>query len=169
MSDNPDAMETKSCPRCGNVKAISGFRLMRRYGRVEVRSCCIDCEHAYHRTDNYRAISLRKNAKYRAEGKFREKEKRSNIHRKTGHPEKVKCNQMTVKAIKAGILIRPLQCEDCCVSPPPMKDGRSSIQAHHDDYSKPLDVRWLCHQCHVNLHRARSASPGGQADPEVTP
>lgn len=30
--------------------------------------------------------------------------------------------------------------------------GQIKAQAHHDDYNKPLDVRWLCHQHHVEWH-----------------
>lgn len=30
--------------------------------------------------------------------------------------------------------------------------GNPNSIAHHDDYSKPLEVRWLCHTCHNRLH-----------------
>lgn len=31
-------------------------------------------------------------------------------------------------------------------------------EAHHDDYSKPLDIRWLCHRHHVEIHGRRAFS-----------
>jgi len=49
-------------------------------------------------------------------------------------------------AIRNGTLKRE-PCEKGCVSVD-MRDGRSSVQAHHDDYNKPLEVRWLCVKCH---------------------
>lgn len=45
-------------------------------------------------------------------------------------------------AIVAGKLKRQ-PCEVC---------GASRVHAHHDDYSKPLAVRWLCHPHHVAHH-----------------
>ena len=48
-------------------------------------------------------------------------------------------------AIKKGELIKPIKCEFC--------KKKSTIQAHHDDYSKPFDVKWLCVRCHNELHR----------------
>jgi len=45
-------------------------------------------------------------------------------------------------AIRDGVLIRQ-PCEKC---------GAAYAQAHHDDYQKPLDVRWLCASCHRLLH-----------------
>lgn len=51
-------------------------------------------------------------------------------------------------AIKRGRLVRPAKCERCGATPPPAQDGRSQIQGHHHDYSKPLDVEWICQACH---------------------
>lgn len=32
--------------------------------------------------------------------------------------------------------------------------GDTTVHAHHKDYSKPLDVVWLCAKCHHRLHAA---------------
>lgn len=44
------------------------------------------------------------------------------------------------RATKKGILVRPEACDRCG------KECRP--QASHDDYSKPLEVEWLCQPCH---------------------
>lgn len=33
------------------------------------------------------------------------------------------------------------------------KCGDSNSQMHHEDYDKPLEVIWLCRECHLDLHR----------------
>jgi len=33
--------------------------------------------------------------------------------------------------------------------------GDEKVQMHHDDYSKPLDVRFLCRKHHLELHGKR--------------
>ena len=50
-------------------------------------------------------------------------------------------------AIKIGKLIRK-PCQSC---------GDKKSFAHHEDYSKPLDVKWLCPACH-NAHHANVIS-----------
>lgn len=74
------------------------------------------------------------------------------------YPEKEKAKWLLNRAILAGQIVRPIVCPRC-KSGDRARDGRSLIQAHHDDYSKPLEVRWLCIQCHADLHRALKAKP----------
>ena len=56
----------------------------------------------------------------------------------------------TSKAIKSGRLKRQ-SCEVC---------GEKRTQAHHEDYRKPLEVRWLCVNCHRIEHA--KATGGGE-------
>jgi len=44
------------------------------------------------------------------------------------------------RAIQDGLLKRPTTCTAC--------GGLGPIEAAHQDYSRPLDVRWLCRPCH---------------------
>ncbi len=45
---------------------------------------------------------------------------------------------------KAADNLKQQPCEQC---------GDPKGQRHHDDYSKPLEVRWLCAPCHGIEHR----------------
>ncbi len=38
--------------------------------------------------------------------------------------------------------------------------GRSliSLEKHHPNYALPLDVIWLCHECHIGIFHPRAAS-----------
>lgn len=65
------------------------------------------------------------------------------------HPEKYAAHISVGNALKCGRLENPAKCERCA------RDY--GIQAHHDDYSKPLDVRWLCTHCHGERHRELNA------------
>ena len=39
------------------------------------------------------------------------------------------------------------------LDPQPCEVCGESAQRHHDDYSKPLEVRWLCTRHHGEVHR----------------
>lgn len=59
--------------------------------------------------------------------------------------QKRRATAMVNIRVQRGTMVRPTNCAQC---------GRTDlpIEAHHDDYSKPLDVRWLCTSCHDNEH-----------------
>lgn len=59
------------------------------------------------------------------------------------HPVEEAARRAVRAAVESGRLVRQ-PCEKC---------GAEIAQAHHDDYSKPLDVRWLCRLHHDEHHR----------------
>lgn len=61
---------------------------------------------------------------------------------KARHPEKHKAREAVKRAKKSGKLISL----PCCIC------GETKVQAHHEDYSKPLEVKWLCSRCHHTQH-----------------
>ena len=58
------------------------------------------------------------------------------------HPEKSRARMAVAYASRRGLLVRG----SCCVC-----NGDKYIEAHHEDYSKTLEVMWLCRSCHHKL------------------
>lgn len=58
-------------------------------------------------------------------------------------PEKKRATVTVNNAVRDGRLFKQ-PCEIC---------GEQKVEAHHDDYSKPLEVRWLCIKHHKEHHR----------------
>lgn len=54
--------------------------------------------------------------------------------------------------------LEPQPCE-VCGADGTFKDGRREVQAHHDDYNKPLEVRWLCQKHHHEWHMNNKPIP----------
>ena len=61
--------------------------------------------------------------------------------------------------LRAGNVTRPAACEECGAT------GRK-IEAAHRDYSRPLDVRWLCRPCHVRWDKAEPKGGTERVDTE---
>lgn len=56
---------------------------------------------------------------------------------------KYKAHNAVNNAIRDGLMVK-MDCEVC---------GSKMAEAHHDDYTKPLSVRWLCDTHHKEVHR----------------
>lgn len=80
--------------------------------------------------------------------KHKEKKDKWYKENRQAHPEKYKAHNKVAWAIEAGWLM-PEPCELC---------SETNTIAHHEDYSKPLDVNWYCKSCHAEVHHAKSTA-----------
>lgn len=92
-----------------------------------------------------RKCNTEKSKKYRhlkgGDVKARESFKKARLE----HPEKFNARCAVAYNVRVGHIIKPNQCSTC---------GKNvKIEAHHNDYSKRLDVKWLCRVCHQDLHK----------------
>ncbi len=62
---------------------------------------------------------------------------------KKKYPLKSKAHKLVERALKSGELTK-MPCEIC--------SSEETVHAHHDDYSKPLTIRWLCREHHIEWH-----------------
>ena len=69
--------------------------------------------------------------------KYKEYRRELDIKRREKHPEKYYARAQTQKLEKQ-------PCQECNTFP---------VHAHHEDYSKPLDVLWLCPEHHNKRHQ----------------
>jgi uncharacterized protein YgiM (DUF1202 family) len=91
-------------------------------------SLCKDCFRAYRKTNEWKDSNLRATKKW------------SSLN-----SDKVKAHRKVQNSIRRGKLNKG-RCEVC---------GSEKAHAHHEDYSKPLEVIWLCHDHHTKLHREK--------------
>lgn len=63
---------------------------------------------------------------------------------KQEHPDAIKAHRTLQYAVKTGKVIKPNICLKC------YREKR--LSAHHNNYSKPLEVEWLCYSCHKLRH-----------------
>jgi hypothetical protein len=125
------AQSGKVCFICERNLPLECFHLDRRFpGRR--KSKCINCERerdrqlrAQHKRDGHPVQTPR--------------------HHSPVDPAKYVARYMTKAAIRSGRLVRPGACDVCGLACRP--------DSHHDDYNRPLEIRWLCESCHKKVHR----------------
>lgn len=144
----------KTCSRCNQQKEERDFQV-RRASNDGLTAACRNCLSEY---DKERAglphrVAARKD--YQVSERGRE---RSNAAKKRfiqRNPWKRKAHAIVGNFLRDGRITRPEICELC--------GGKCKPQAHHCDYSKPLDVMWLCKSCHVEWHKNNSPIYGEAA------
>lgn len=144
--DQLAALGLKHCSKCRVDKPFDAFQKARR--RPDgLQAYCRACVNANYRR-NYAA----------APEVFRERNRaqreRHHYGRAAISPEAHRAHMAVHRAVKIGALTRPECCSACGT-------GTAKAHAHHDDYSKPLDVIWLCAPCHKLAHALHDAANDG--------
>ncbi len=160
----------KKCFKCHEVKPLSCFykhRIMKD-GHLGKCKCCTKQDVARHRCDNISKIKAydkaRANNPNRVAGRksYAEKLQSTTEGRKKllgykakyreRNPIKRKAMGVVNNAVKRGKLDKN-PCEIC--------GSEKRIHGHHDDYSKPLEVRWLCPAHHWQWHKENGSGLNG--------
>ncbi len=148
-------MVEKKCFKCGETKSVDAFYRHKAMADGHLGKCkeCTKSDAAavrnakiehYQSYDRQRA-SLPHRVKVRAEYDAAHPEVLRRAKDKwNNNPEKRRAHILLYKARRSGKINKPSICSSC--------DNGGKIHAHHRDYSKPLDVVWLCASCHAKLH-----------------
>lgn len=133
----------RTCTKCGVEQELTCFS-KHKVNKGGINTCCKKCvnklKKQYYQANRKRIREYDRAIAKTERGKKYKADKRRRMKKK--YPEKHKARNIVYFAIKSGKLTRQ-PCQVC---------GNPKVEAHHDDYSKPLDVRWLCHKHHREVH-----------------
>jgi hypothetical protein len=88
---------------------------------------------------------------------YRKKRNEKALRHILANPEKASARLQVRCAMALGILVRrPCAC------------GSEKSEAHHSDYSKPLEVEWMCRPCHNREHHGEFCKNGHPRTKENT-
>ena len=132
-------MKTKTCFKCGRSLPISEFYAHPQMADGHLNKCK-EC--------------TKKDSKSRQEN-HPERDYETRIAACRKRPTKKNAYMAVEAAIRAGIITRPDRCSGCGC---PNSEHR--IEAHHYDYSRPLDVIWLCTPCHRKMDAQKRIREG---------
>ena len=154
----------KKCKVCGKEKDLDQYYTYKKYGTTYINGKCKVCtlaqnkkyrdttgyDRARYQKDKEKIRQLQREYSKTEEGRKARLEA-SRRYRESEHGKlKQKARAVVNHAIRDGKLIKPETCMDC---------GRSTqLEAHHKDYNKPLDVDWICKNCHENRHHLNEGS-----------
>jgi len=153
-----DVVSMKQCSKCRNKKSINEFN--RNRARPDgLNNYCRSCDAI--KVDDWSSRNPDKvkergrRWKLAHPGEDSEKQRRfrkrnpglvtdRSREERLKHPDRVRARKALIYAIATGKIKRPKTCEDC--------GKKCKPHGHHEDYSKPMVVSWLCSGCHQLKH-----------------
>jgi ribosomal protein S27AE len=139
-------VKTKICFKCGKRKRRTSFYRHPQMADGLLGKCkvCTKRDVAARYEGKRDVVRAYERKRFQRAGRKAD-EKRYLAARRRAHPGKYRALTAVGNAVRDGRLLRQ-PCEKC---------GDPKVQAHHDDYRRPLAVRWLCFRCHRGHHGQR--------------
>ena len=166
-------MEYRTCKKCGKTKPITEFYKHGDYYATQCKECARAYSREYqheHREErmeyskNYYHSHKEQSRTYHREWEEQNRERKnerarawSHLHKdklaekqrkyRRDNPEKMRAQSLLNSYLQRGKIEKSTTCEIC--------GKECKTEAHHSDYSKPLDVIWVCKKCHCILDNER--------------
>ncbi len=130
-------METRVCELCQKEKSLEEFyrNKTRPLGRDY---WCKECRLQYDSQNHRKARHL----KWAKSDRGKQKRKDYSKEYYAKNRNKIIAQRMVQKLVKMGV-IQKMPCQEC---------GETKVNGHHPDYTKPLEVKWLCQKHHWEAH-----------------
>ncbi|KKQ63520.1 MAG: hypothetical protein US85_C0016G0016 [Candidatus Shapirobacteria bacterium GW2011_GWF1_38_23] len=127
----------KKCNGCEKIKPLSSFYYNSHNQNYSYH--CKECDRKMQVAQFYK--------RYTPEQRREMWNKATKKSRKT-NPAMWSAGKIVYRAVSSGVLKR----QSCFIC------GHDKTDAHHEDYSKPLEVVWLCRNCHITKHLQKRQS-----------
>jgi len=131
----------KKCTKCNEEKPFSEFQ-KRKASKDGMTAACKKCLSEYDKSRAMLAHRVKAREEYRKTDAFKKSRYKTTKKYRAKNPNKTKAHRKVQYEVSIGSLSSK-PCEIC---------GTPKTVAHHDDYSKPLDIRWLCAKHHKQWH-----------------
>ena len=127
----------RTCARCKKQKPLPEFyrNTARKSGR------CSWCKLCHRFTKRRRTFPFGTKEYWRRYGQAQVERIRK---WRQDNPGAYRAHRAVHNAIQRGELKRPRICPKC--------RKRKPVQAHHQDYRRPLHIHWRCRHCHAKEH-----------------
>jgi len=137
-------MTEKKCFKCGVTKPLTEFykHSQMKDGRVNKCKPCNKSDVRKNRAEKVEYYREHDRKRYQEDPSVRARITAVSKKWREDNPDRYKAQTAVNNAVRDGRLTKGV-CEVC---------GRSDVHGHHDDYSKPLVVRWLCPVHHRKHH-----------------
>jgi hypothetical protein len=134
----------KPCICCGEEKSLADFYPHPQMADGHLNKCK-PCVRRYQQ-ERYRYL-FDTDPAFRAKQRQRNRRRMRSQKARQRDRERRQANIALNNAVRDGRVEQPELCSVCG------KEPEVRMEAHHEDYSKPFDVEWLCSICHGKRHR----------------